>query len=402
MPQAEANIGTVGHVDHGKTTLVKALSGVWTDRHSEEIKRGISIRLGYADASIYKCEKCESPDGYTTKPTCPKCGGKAKFLRKISFVDSPGHETLIATMLSGSALMDGVMLVIAADEQCPQPQTKEHLLALKIMGIKNIVVAQNKIDMVDKEAAKANKADIEALLSKMGITAPIIPIAANSNANIDALIAALQEMVPTPHRDPSKLVKMYLARSFDVNKPGSEITTMKGGVVGGSLMQGELKVGDQIEIKPGIKRVRQNQETWEAVRTTIVEIDEGTEKLEKAVPGGLIAVQTTLDPYLTKSDALSGNVLGIVGTLPEPMKTIECNIHLIERELIDSEFDIKPNEPLMLSLGTTITVGTIQKQKGAQYTMGLKIPFVAQKGSRFAISKRIEMKWRLIGYGELI
>lgn len=402
MPQAEANIGTVGHVDHGKTTLVKALSGVWTDRHSEEIKRGISIRLGYADASIYKCEKCESPDGYTTKPVCPKCGGKAKFLRKVSFVDSPGHETLIATMLSGSALMDGVMLVIAADEQCPQPQTKEHLLALKIMGIKNIVVAQNKIDMVDKEAAKANKADIEALLSKMGITAPIIPIAANSNANIDALIAALQEMVPTPHRDPSKLVKMYLARSFDVNKPGSEITTMKGGVVGGSLMQGELKVGDQIEIKPGIKRVRQNQETWEAVRTTIVEIDEGTEKLEKAVPGGLIAVQTTLDPYLTKSDALSGNVLGIVGTLPEPMKTIECNIHLIERELIDSEFDIKPNEPLMLSLGTTITVGTIQKQKGAQYTMGLKIPFVAQKGSRFAISKRIEMKWRLIGYGELI
>jgi len=402
MPQAEANIGTVGHVDHGKTTLVKALSGVWTDRHSEEIKRGISIRLGYADASIYKCEKCESPDGYTTKPVCPKCGGKAKFLRKISFVDSPGHETLIATMLSGSALMDGVMLVIAADEQCPQPQTKEHLLALKIMGIKNIVVAQNKIDMVDKEAAKANKADIEALLSKMGITAPIIPIAANSNANIDALIAALQEMVPTPHRDPSKLVKMYLARSFDVNKPGSEITTMKGGVVGGSLMQGELKVGDQIEIKPGIKRVRQNQETWEAVRTTIVEIDEGTEKLEKAVPGGLIAVQTTLDPYLTKSDALSGNVLGIVGTLPEPMKTIECNIHLIERELIDSEFDIKPNEPLMLSLGTTITVGTIQKQKGAQYTMGLKIPFVAQKGSRFAISKRIEMKWRLIGYGEIV
>ncbi len=401
MPQAEANIGTVGHVDHGKTTLVKALSGVWTDRHSEEIKRGISIRLGYADTSVYKCEKCEGPDGYTTKPVC-KCGGKAKFLRKISFVDSPGHETLIATMLSGSALMDGVMLVIAADEQCPQPQTKEHLLALKIMGIKNIVVAQNKIDMVDKEAAKKNKEDIEALLSKMGIKAPIIPIAANSNANIDALIAALQEFVPTPQRDPSKSPKMYLARSFDVNKPGAEITTMKGGVVGGSLMRGELKVGDQIEIKPGIKRVKQNQETWEAVKTRIVEIDEGDETLEKAVPGGLIAVQTMLDPYLTKSDALSGNVLGKLGTLPDPMKTIECTIHLIERELIDSDFDIKPNEPLMISLGTTITVGMIQKQKGAQYTIGLKIPLVAQKGDRFAISKRIEMKWRLVGYGEIV
>jgi translation initiation factor 2 subunit 3 len=402
MPHAEANIGLVGHVDHGKTTLTKALSGVWTDRHSEEIKRGISIRLGYADTSIYKCEKCQGFDAYTTQEKCPKCGGPAKFLRKISFVDAPGHETLIATMLSGSALMDGVILVIAADEPCPQPQTKEHLLALRILGLKNIIVVQNKVDAVDAEVAKKNKEDIEAFLKKMDIKAPVIPIAANSDANIDVLIAAIEQIVPTPKRDQTKTAKMFVARSFDVNKPGATVANLKGGVVGGSLMQGELKKGDEIEIKPGVKRIRQNQEFWEAVKTKIVEIDEGKEKFDSVGPGGLIALQTTLDPHLTKSDALSGNVVGKIGTLPEPLKTIDCTIHLIERELIDSDIDIKPSEPLMLSIGTTVTVGQIQKQKGDQYTMSLRIPIVGQKGDRFAISKRIEMKWRLVGYGEIL
>ena len=146
------NIGVVGHVDHGKTTLVYALTGTWTDRHSEEMKRGISIRLGYADATFYKCEKCEGIDAYSTKPDCP-CGEKGTPFRSISFVDAPGHETLMATMLSGSALMDGAMLVIAANEKCPQPQTKEHLMALELVGIKNIVIVQNKIDVVSQKEA---------------------------------------------------------------------------------------------------------------------------------------------------------------------------------------------------------------------------------------------------------
>lgn len=398
-PYANFIAGFGGVVSHN-TSLTKALTGVWTDRHSEEIRRGISIRLGYADTSIYKCEKCEGVSGYTTQPKC-KCGEKAKFLRKVSFVDSPGHETLIATMLSGSALMDGVILVIAADETCPQPQTKEHLLALKIMGLKNIIVVQNKIDVVDAEAAKKNRDEIVAFLKKMGIEAPIIPIAANYGANIDVLIAAMQEIIPTPKRDTTKQAKMYVARSFDVNKPGATVKDLKGGVLGGSLMQGELKVGDEVEIKPGIKKVRQNQESWVSLKTKVVEIDEGSEKFDSVGPGGLIAVRTGLDPYLTKSDALSGNVLGKVGTLPEPLKTIDATIHMIERELI-GEVDIKPSEPLMLSIGTTVTVGLIQKQKGDQLTLGLKIPIVAQKGDRFAISKRIDMKFRLIGYGEIL
>ena len=113
--QPEINIGMIGHVDHGKTTLTKALSGEWTDRHSEELKRGISIRLGYADVAFYKCPECQGPAAYGTSKKCKNCGAEAEFLRAVSFVDAPGHETLMATMLSGAALMDGALRLVAAN-----------------------------------------------------------------------------------------------------------------------------------------------------------------------------------------------------------------------------------------------------------------------------------------------
>ena len=141
------NIGTSGHVDHGKTSLIQALTGSWTSVHSQELKRGITIRVGYSDAAFYKCKKCEEPLGYSTTPKCNNCGNKSELSRVVSFVDSPGHESLMANMLSGSALMDGALLLVAANEQVPKPQTKEHLLALQTLGIKQIVVLQNKVDL---------------------------------------------------------------------------------------------------------------------------------------------------------------------------------------------------------------------------------------------------------------
>jgi len=167
----EINIGLIGHVDHGKTTLVSAISGKWTAVHSEEIKRGITIRLGYADATVYKCAKCKK---YTAKE---KCCGKTTLQRKISFVDAPGHETLMAIMVSGAAIMDAAILLVAANEECPQPQTREHLIALKALGIKQVIVVQNKVDLVSKEAAEKNHKQVKKFVEgELGFKVPIIPV----------------------------------------------------------------------------------------------------------------------------------------------------------------------------------------------------------------------------------
>src|SRR4030042_1211155 len=196
--QPEVNIGMIGHVDHGKTTLTQRLTGKWTDEHSEELKRGISIKLGYADAAFYKCPKCEEPKCYCTTNKCPNCGVPTELLRVVSFVDAPGHETLMAIMLSGAAIMDGAILVIAANEPCPQHPTREHLMALDIIGIQNIVIVQNKIDLVSRERLVEHYHQIkEFVKGTVAENAPIIPISAQQNINIDILIDALETQIPT-------------------------------------------------------------------------------------------------------------------------------------------------------------------------------------------------------------
>ncbi len=399
----EINIGMIGHVDHGKTTLTKTLSGIWTDRHSEEIKRGISIRLGYADAVFRKCPKCKEPQSYTISEKCKYCGSKTKPLKMVSFVDAPGHETLMATMLSGAALMDGAILVIAANEPCPQPQTKEHLMALDIIGVRNIVIVQNKIDLVDKDRVLENYKEIkEFIKGTIAEGSPIIPVSAQHGANIDVLIQEILRRIPTPKRDPKKPARMYVARSFDVNKPGTLPEELKGGVLGGSLIQGTLKVGDEIEIKPGIK----SDGEYVPLRTEITSLVHGGKKVKKVTPGGLVGIGTKLDPSYTKSDGLSGSLVGIPGTLPPTLYEFLFEVHLLQRvvgtkEELEVE-KIKTGEPLMLNVGTATTVGVVKSARENEAEVRLKIPVCAEKGARIAISRRIGARWRLIGYGILL
>lgn len=400
------NIGVVGHVDHGKTTLVYGLTGMWTDRHSEEIKRGISIRLGYADATFYRCERCEGPDSFGTQPECPVCGGKAVAFRSVSFVDAPGHETLMATMLSGSALMDGAMLVIAANETCPQPQTKEHLMALQLVGIRNIVIVQNKIDVVSQKEALRHYEQIRAFVKgTVAENAPIIPVSAQKAINMGALVEALDQTIPVPERDPNAEPLMLLARSFDVNKPGSNWRDLKGGVIGGSLIRGILRESDDIEIRPGLQVQAENRFRWEPIETKITTINAGSRKVTEATPGGLLGIGTKLDPALTKSDALAGQVAGHPGKLPPVWDRIRFRVTLMERVVgASSETQIEPlkhNEPLMLSVGTAVTVGIVVNTRKDIVETTLKRPVCAETGARIAISRQVGGRWRLIGMGVL-
>ena len=400
--QPEVNIGMVGHVDHGKTTLTKALTGVWTDRHSEEIKRGISIKLGYADCAFYRCPGVKPPEAFTSDPK--SCEAKAELLRVVSFVDAPGHETLMAVMLSGTGLMDGAILMIAANEVCPQPQSKEHLMGLQISGIENIVVVQNKIDLVDEATALSNYEDIKAFLEgTVAQDAPIIPISAQQEVNLDVLIQAVEENIPTPDPDLEAPPRMSIARSFDCNMPGRGPEELMGGVIGGSLAQGVWKVGDEVEIVPGLQIQEANKVTWEPIHTTIESIVAGGEDLPEARPGGLLAISTQLDPQMTKSDSLVGKMAGKPGTLPPVWHDFTLDLRLLDYvvgSLDDVQVEpIHSNEPLMLNVSTATTVGMVTSVVEDHCDVRLKLPVSAEPGDRVAISRRIGTRFRLIGHG---
>jgi translation initiation factor 2 subunit 3 len=402
--QPEVNVGLVGHVDHGKTTLTEALSGKWTDTHSEEIKRGITIRLGYADVIVRKCPKCHA---FTTKDECEKCNEPAAFHRKISLVDAPGHESLMATMLSGATIMDGALLLIAANETCPQPQTREHLMALKISGMKNVIIIQNKVDLVSHERAMRNYKQIKDFLKGTEYEdAPIIPISAQRRVNIDAVLEAIETHIPTPHHDETLEPKMIIARSFDINKPGATPEKLVGGILGGIITQGTIKVGDRIELRPGFVTQEANKIVAKPLFTKVTGAMTGGEHVNELKPGGSVALMTSLDPAVVKSDSLGGNIVGLPGKLPPVWYDLTLETHLLER-VVGSEEDlkvegIKMNEMFMLNVNSAATVGIVTDLGKNKFMCKLKLPICASLGEKITISRRIGTRFRLIGYGIIL
>ena len=400
--QPNINIGTAGHVDHGKTTLVEAITGVWTSAHSEELRRGITIKVGYADAAFYKCTECPPPVCYSTSPKCPNCGKDSELLRVVSFVDSPGHESLMANMLSGSALMDGAILVVAANEKVPQPQTREHLLALQVLGIQQIVLVQNKADLTDYNAASENYEEIkEFVKGSVAQTAPIIPISAQHKLNIDSLIEAIENSIKTPPRKKEASAVMHVLRSFDINKPGIPIKQVKGGVIGGALVQGEFAINDEIEIRPGFLDDKRSK--YEPINSTVATLGTGAGLVEKVKPGGLVAIGTKLDPTFVKSDSLIGSVVGKPDALPDDVDEMSVEVLLFDTAVGTQDMvkvdPIRNKEPLRINVGTAATLGTVSNVKDGKVEIKLRKPVCLMPDSRVAISRRITDRWRLIGAG---
>jgi translation initiation factor 2 subunit 3 len=402
--QPEVNIGTSGHVDHGKTTVTQAITGVWASAHSEELKRGITIKVGYADAAFYKCTQDHGAGTYSTSPKCPVCGRETKLIRVVSFVDCPGHESLMTNMLAGAFLMDGALLVIAANEPVPKPQTREHLQALQMLGMKKIVIAQNKVDLVTDQEAKKNMESISKFVAgTVAEEAPVVPISAQQRLNIDALIEALEDVIPTPKRDPHADSLMYVVRSFDVNRPGAEVAKLSGGVLGGSLTRGELRVGEEVELKPGMVGERSGK--YVPVITKISSLQTGAGETDKVGPGGLVAVGTRLDPTFTKGDQMVGSVIGKPGTLPETLEHVTLEAKLLDTAVGSAQLvkvdKVKPGENLRLNLGTASTLAVVTSARGEIFEADLKRPVAVEAGMRAAVSRRIAERWRLIGSGVL-
>jgi translation initiation factor 2 subunit 3 len=416
--QATINIGTIGHVAHGKSTVVKSISGVQTVRFKNELERNITIKLGYANAKLYVSDEPPGKLGrYTARTsshpdTFTDDGKNYTLQRHVSFVDCPGHDILMATMLNGAAVMDAAMLLVAGNEPCPQPQTSEHLAAIEIMRLQNIIILQNKVDLIKEDAAVAQHDQIRKFVAgTVADQAPIIPISAVLKYNIDVVVEYLVRKVPVPPRDFSSVPRLIVIRSFDVNKPGEDVQNLLGGVAGGSILQGVLKVGDEIEVRPGI--VSKDSEggiKCVPIMSRIISLKTEKNQLQYAVPGGLIGVGTKIDPTLTRADRLVGQVLGVKGTLPDVFTELEITFYLLRRLLgVKTQEGSKQakvqklakTEVLMVNIGSTATGGKVLAVKQDLAKIVLTNPVCTSEGEKIALSRRVDKHWRLIGWGEI-
>lgn len=387
--QSELNIGVIGHVDHGKTALTRMLTGKWADTHSEEIKRGISIRLGYADIVFKKIPNANGFEAYTTENEVN--GKETKPIKRISFVDSPGHESLMATMLSGVAIINCAILVVAANEKCPQPRTMEHLLAAKYSNIKDLIVVQNKIDLVSKEDAKENYEQIKKFLLDLGYTnVPIIPVSANQGINKDVLIYAICKYFNPKPLEKNDDMRMYVVRSFDVNKPGTQIKDLIGGVIGGSIISGKLKIGDKIDISMGNK----------ILNADVLSLNTEFGIIKEAGQGGLIAIGTSLDPAITQNDKLKGQMVAMHNKLPKPSMDITLDLHIVEKLLNeDLKKPLLINEAIIIIIGTGTAIGSVSSVNKNIVKFNMRSPIVALKNQKVSLSRKSSNGWRLYGYG---
>ena len=294
-------IGTAGHVDHGKTSLIMALTGRDTDRLKEEKKRGITIDLGFTYLSM--------PNG-----------------EKAGIIDVPGHEKFVHNMLAGAGGIDIALLVVAADEGV-MPQTLEHLNILSLLNIKHGCVAITKIDMVDDEWLEFMKEDLSQVLKGSFLeNAPIIPVSSKDNKNIDLLRDTLFEIIDSlPERKESSIFRIPIDRVFSMPGFGTVIT--------GTLIEGSLRVGDEVEIYP------------EALSTKVRSLQVHDSTVERAYAGQRVAVNLS---NVKTSELKRGSTLATPGTM---QSSLMLDIHL--HVLSNSPFTIKHNSRAHFFHGTS-------------------------------------------------
>ncbi|KAJ2131007.1 eukaryotic translation initiation factor 2 subunit gamma [Coemansia sp. RSA 518] len=446
--QATINIGIIGHVAHGKSALVRSLTGINTIRFKQERERNITMKIGYANAKLYKCNNalCPRPKcfkAYSSHTTgtviCdrPTCGGQMQLVRHVSFVDCPGHDVLMQNMLNGAAVMDAAILLVAANEACPQPQTAENLAAVETMNLQHIVVVQNKCDLVSKDQATMSFNQIKQFTNGTSAQeSTVVPISAEMKVNVDAVVEQLCQQIPMPVRDYASDPRMVVIRSFDINRPGDTLklsgkgaSGLKGGVAGGSITRGVLRVNDVVEIRPGlVTRDSNNHIRVRPLRTRVESLGSESTQLKFAVPGGLIGVGTLLDPFLCRQDKLVGNVLGKPDSMPKVF--IELTIHFTllrrllgiagndsvketqyEQYMQDNFGDssrltkvskFKKHDVLQINVGACTGLATVVGVKDDLAKLKLERPVCADIGESIALSRKFNGSFRLIGWAKIV
>lgn len=407
--QPSYNIGLVGHVSHGKSTCCKVLTGVETFKHSKEKEKGITMKIGYTNCKIFKCSVCPEPQCYNSSNgevdsfECSACKTSCELVQYFSFVDCPGHESLMSSMLSGTTVIDYAILMIDGSQPCPQPQTVEHLAVLEMVNVRKIIITQNKLDLVDSKKAIENYNQIKSFVKgSCAENSPIIPISAQKRYNIDILIQYIDRYFGNIERSDST-PKMNIIRSFDVNKPGTDPSVMVGGVLGGTLLSGEFKVGDMVEIRPGlVMRDTNNNLTWKPIKTSIVSMKTDNKDITMAKPGGLIGVCTNIDPVLTRVDRMVGHVVGLVGCLPDVKTRVKAKCLFMKRANEKTKTKLSRGDNVVLNITSKPVRSLVKFVSGSIITFELSTPCCVDIGEKISISTKNNESWRLTGMGTII
>jgi translation initiation factor 2 subunit 3 len=397
------NLGCLGSVSDGKSTLIECLTGIKTQRHSNEQKRNITIKQGYGNMKIWS----DDNNLYTTnsKPTnyITENNNDCKLVNHISFVDCPGHQELIQTMLSAINLMDGAIFIVSVDQPLnKKPQLIQHLAAAKLGNINKIIICMNKIDLVNKDVLFERKYELDELLSKYDIKPfTIIPTCFNKKIGLNNLLKAIMTLfnpnsyIERTHKDPIFLIN----RTFDINKPGTNWDNVVGGIIGGSLMSGTLQIGNKIEIRPGQISKVQGKFLCQPIITEVLSIQSDDNSLTQIIPGGLIGIRTDLDPYYSKNDVLAGNIAGLIGTLPSIYIQINIDINMVT--LFDFIWQPKINELIILQIGTKIVEVKLTKMIDMTFTFELAKPTCIYDNQHIIICKNIDKIIRIIAEGRM-
>jgi selenocysteine-specific elongation factor len=314
-------VGTAGHIDHGKTWLVRALTGKDTDRLPEEQRRGISIDLGYAPLEL--------PDG-----------------RRLSVIDVPGHERFVRTMVAGATGIDLFLLVVDAGEGA-RPQTHEHLAILRLLGIENGVVALTKVDAVDADVVELSAEEARELVPG----AEVVRVSARTGEGLDELRSALQRVANVvEHAHADGPTRMYVDRSFSV--PGF------GTVVTGTLWSGVIEPGDQLRLEPSGREVR--------VRSVQVH----DRDVDRAEPGQRVAVSL---PGVERAEVVRGDVLVAPGAYP-----VSYRLDVVLEEIAP----IEDGARAQVHIGTEHSLARVVRIGERFAQLRLASPVVAARGDR--------------------
>lgn len=410
------NIGIIGHVSNGKSTVVRGMSQKITQKYKKEIETNKTIKLGYANCKIYKCQTCEKPQCYKSvssdinEEVCEYCNNKMVLARHVSFVDSPGHNILMATMLNGACIMDSAVLIeSAANKIVPAPQTAEHLIVAEVMNLSNPCICINKIDLVDKKETSEKisilKKFVEGTIFEKS---PIIPVSANFNINLDILGQYIVENIKIPDKQINSDCEMIIVRSFNVNHQHISITELQGGVVGGSIIMGKLMTNQNVRLLPGFVVQNPNNDTsyiYKPIDSKVIEIYSENNKLDHAISGGLIATKLTIDPYFTIQDKLIGNILiSNKNTTYKVLEEFTVKFTKIkqQKEILEEDYTkISENDIVTINSNAKNIDCVIGEKNNNLITFKSKTgPICAKIGGKITISKKSKVFGpRIIGYG---